>query len=48
MANRNMTRTYFFIHITEAIDSIKWKVHSIVNVLKQEMSSFGNPQVCMS
>ena len=39
-----VTRTYFFIHITEAIDSIKWKVHSIVNVLKQEMSSFGNPQ----
>ncbi|RLV89713.1 Transcription initiation factor IIE subunit alpha [Spathaspora sp. JA1] len=39
-----VTRTYFFIHITEAIDSIKWKVHSIVNHLKQEMSSFGNPQ----
>ncbi|KAI5968781.1 hypothetical protein CANMA_002217 [Candida margitis] len=39
-----ITRTYFYIHITEAIDSIKWKVHSIVNQLKQEMSSFGNPQ----
>ncbi|EGW31001.1 uncharacterized protein SPAPADRAFT_62898 [Spathaspora passalidarum NRRL Y-27907] len=39
-----VTRTYFFIHITEAIDSIKWKVHSIVNHLKQEMSTFGNPQ----
>ena len=39
-----VTRTYFFIHTTEAIDSIKWKVHSIVNQLKQEMSSFGNPQ----
>ncbi|KAG7663600.1 uncharacterized protein J8A68_002849 [[Candida] subhashii] len=41
---RYVTRTYFFIHVTEAIDSIKWKVHSIVNKLKQEMSSFGNPQ----
>ncbi|CAI5757413.1 unnamed protein product [Candida verbasci] len=39
-----VTRTYFFIHITEAIDSIKWKVHSIVNNLKSEMSNFGNPQ----
>ena len=39
-----VTRTYFYIHTTEAIDSIKWKVHSIVNQLKQEMSSFGNPQ----
>ncbi|KAI5963698.1 uncharacterized protein KGF55_002578 [Candida pseudojiufengensis] len=39
-----VTRTYFFIHVTEAIDSIKWKVHSIVNLLKQEMSTFGNPQ----
>ncbi|EAZ63074.1 large subunit of transcription factor tfIIE [Scheffersomyces stipitis CBS 6054] len=39
-----VTRTYFFIHVTEAIDSIKWKVHYIVNQLKQEMSHFGNPQ----
>ncbi|CAK7892694.1 transcription initiation factor IIE subunit alpha [[Candida] anglica] len=37
-------RTYYFIHITEAIDSIKWKVHSIVNVIKDEMSKYGNPQ----
>ncbi|KAL6449576.1 TFA1 Transcription initiation factor IIE subunit alpha [Candida maltosa Xu316] len=39
-----VTRTYFFIHITEAIDAVKWKVHSIVNQLKEEMSRFGNPQ----
>lgn len=39
-----VTRTYFYIHVTEAIDSIKWKVHTMVNQLKQEMSSFGNPQ----
>ncbi|KAK6461436.1 large subunit of transcription factor tfIIE [Scheffersomyces coipomensis] len=39
-----VTRTYFFIHNTEAIDAIKWRVHSIVNQLKEEMSQFGNPQ----
>lgn len=43
-ALRLTTRTYYYIHITEAIDAIKWKVHSIVNLLKQEMSHFGNPQ----
>lgn len=41
---RLITRTYFFIHVTEAIDSIKWKVHSIVNQLKEEMQHYGNPQ----
>ncbi|ODV79510.1 uncharacterized protein CANTADRAFT_26407 [Suhomyces tanzawaensis NRRL Y-17324] len=41
---RLITRTYFYVHITAAIDSIKWKVHSLVNLLKQEMSSYGNPQ----
>lgn len=40
---RLISRTYYFIHITEAIDSIKWKVHSIVNKLKQEMNLYGNP-----
>lgn len=40
---RLTTRTYYYIHITEAIDSIKWKVHTIVNDLKQEMSKLGNP-----
>ncbi|CAH6718282.1 transcription initiation factor IIE subunit alpha [[Candida] jaroonii] len=41
---RNMQRTYYYIHITMAIDSIKWKVHSLVNKIKLEMSSYGNPQ----
>lgn len=40
---RLITRTYYYIHITEAIDAIKWKVHSVVNKLKQEMSQYGNP-----
>lgn len=46
---RLTTRTYYYIHITEAIDSIKWKVHSIVNELKEEMSRLGNPNgyVCL-
>lgn len=41
---RLTTRTYFYLHITEAIDAIKWKVHSIVNNLKLEMSTLSNPQ----
>ncbi|KAF3993564.1 hypothetical protein FT663_00234 [Candidozyma haemuli var. vulneris] len=40
---RLANRTYYYIHITEAIDAIKWKVHSIVSSIKEEMSSFGNP-----
>lgn len=41
---RLISRTYYYIHITEAIDSIKWKVHSLVNNIKQEMTHYGNPQ----
>lgn len=41
---RLMRRTYYYIHITEAIDSIKWKVHSIVSTIKDEMTRYGNPQ----
>lgn len=40
---RAVSRTYYYIHITEAIDAIKWKVHSLVNTLKNEMSNYGNP-----
>lgn len=40
---RLTNRTYYFIHITEAIDSIKWRVHSIVAIIKDEMSLYGNP-----
>lgn len=40
---RLANRTYYYIHITEAIDAIKWKVHSIVSSIKEEMSSYGNP-----
>lgn len=40
---RLTNRTYYYIHITEAIDAIKWKVHSIVSSIKDEMSLYGNP-----
>ncbi|CAH2352170.1 transcription initiation factor IIE subunit alpha [[Candida] railenensis] len=44
-AQQRLTRrTYYYIHVTEAIDSIKWKVHSIVSIIKDEMSKYGNPQ----
>lgn len=44
MLQRVTTKTYYYIHITETIDAIKWKVHSIVNRLKDEMKDYGNPQ----
>lgn len=44
LQQRLTTKTYYYIHITETIDAIKWKVHSIVNLLKDEMKHYGNPQ----
>lgn len=41
---RPITRTYYFIHYTEAIDSIKWKIHSVVQSIKDELHSENNPQ----
>lgn len=41
---RLMTRSFYYIKTTLAIDSIKWKVHSLVNNIKLEMSQYGNPQ----
>ncbi|ODQ80438.1 hypothetical protein BABINDRAFT_133633 [Babjeviella inositovora NRRL Y-12698] len=41
---RLTTRTYYYIHITEAIDSIKWKMHSVVKLIMDEMKHDGNPQ----
>lgn len=40
---RLTNRTYYYIHTTESIDAIKWKVHSIVAQIKDEMSLYGNP-----
>ncbi|SGZ53010.1 CIC11C00000003756 [Sungouiella intermedia] len=40
---RLTNRTYYYIHITEAIDAVKWRVHSIVSSIKDEMSLYGNP-----
>jgi len=41
---RPVTKTYYFIHYTEAIDSIKWKIHSVVQSIKDELHSGNNPQ----
>lgn len=40
---RLTNRSYYYIHITEAIDAVKWRVHSIVSSIKDEMSLYGNP-----
>lgn len=41
---RLTSKSYYYVHITEAIDAIKWKVHSIVSSIKMGMSGYGNPQ----
>lgn len=41
---RPITRTYYFIHFTEAIDAIKWKVHSVVQNIKEDLHMENNPQ----
>lgn len=38
------TRTYYYIHNIEAIDSIKWKIHKIVKHVKEEIGNFSEPQ----
>lgn len=40
---RLMSRLYYYIHITEAIDAVKWKVHLMVLAIKDEMTLYGNP-----
>lgn len=38
------TRTYYYVHNIEAIDSIKWKIHTIVKKVKEEIGNFSEPQ----
>ena len=38
------TRTYYYVHSIEAIDSIKWKIHTIVKHVKEEIGNFSEPQ----
>lgn len=35
---RHITKTYFFIHYSVAIDSIKWKVDSVVKLVDSELN----------
>lgn len=41
---RPISKTYYYIHFTETIDAIKWKMHSIVNRLKEKMGNDAQPQ----
>lgn len=38
------SRTYYYVHNIEAIDSIKWKIHLIVKKVKEEIGNFSEPQ----
>ncbi len=37
--NRPITKVYYFIHYIEAIDSIKWKIYSIVKTLTDALQN---------
>lgn len=40
---RAFSQTYYYIHFTEAIDAVKWKVYSIESKLKEQMDAQHNP-----
>ncbi|KAF5112039.1 hypothetical protein DV495_004382 [Geotrichum candidum] len=40
----NRQKTFYYIHYTEAIDAIKWKMHGTVNKIKEDMVSDSHPQ----
>ncbi|QPG73736.1 hypothetical protein FOA43_001049 [Brettanomyces nanus] len=41
---RWMSRTYYYVHYLEAIDSIKWKIHCLVKQVKDDIGQFNDPQ----
>ncbi|AOA64052.1 Transcription initiation factor IIE subunit alpha [Komagataella phaffii CBS 7435] len=41
---RMTTRTYYYIRFVDAIDAIKWKMHSVVKSLKDQMAHDSDPQ----
>jgi transcription initiation factor TFIIE subunit alpha len=41
---RPTTKTYYFIHFTEAIDGIKWKVHQVVQSIQKDLNADADPQ----
>lgn len=41
---RPTTKTYYFIHFTEAIDAVKWKVHQVVQGVQQHIKADSSPQ----
>lgn len=36
---RQISKTYYYIHYTEAVDAIKWKMHQILHKLKQQLGA---------
>lgn len=41
---RGVRRYYYFIKYPEAIDAIKWKIHQLVTVLKEDLQRNSRPQ----
>ncbi|ONH67935.1 Transcription initiation factor IIE subunit alpha [Cyberlindnera fabianii] len=44
VGQRPQSKTYYFIHHTEAIDAIKWKVQAVVNKMQKELGGEANAQ----
>ncbi|ODQ64686.1 hypothetical protein NADFUDRAFT_52313 [Nadsonia fulvescens var. elongata DSM 6958] len=42
--NRPIHKTYYYIHYTETIDAIKWKMHGIVDEIKEKIGREARPQ----
>lgn len=40
---RAFSQTYYYIHFTEAIDAVKWKMYSIESKIKEQMDAQHNP-----
>ncbi|CAN6669188.1 transcription initiation factor IIE subunit alpha [Trichomonascus vanleenenianus] len=44
ITQRPLSKTYYYVHFTEAVDAIKWKMQSIVTALKEQMGAESQPQ----
>lgn len=43
IGSRPQTKTYYYIHNTEAIDAIKWKVYTMKNMLEEQVGAESQP-----
>lgn len=44
IGQRASSKTYYYIHYTETVDAIKWKMHSIETMLREKIGADAQPQ----